>query len=168
MVHPELTARARAFRRAGARRTAQNQRGTGGTAGPHRGGAQVSVTEDIVTQIRQLEDQRFDAAMKGDLDTIGSLFDEELAYTHSNGLVDTRESYLRKCADGFYVYHRVDHPIDRVIVLGEDSAVVVGQMNADITANGVERQLNNNITAVWTRRADGWKLISHASTPRNY
>ncbi|HEX4251426.1 MAG TPA: nuclear transport factor 2 family protein [Pseudonocardia sp.] len=128
----------------------------------------MSVTEDIVTQIHQLEDQRFDAAVKGDLETFGSLCDEELAYTHSNGVVDTREAYLRKCADGYYVYHRVDHPIDRVIVLREDTAVVVGQMNADITSNGVERQLKNNITAVWTRRPTGWKLISHASTPRNY
>ena len=128
----------------------------------------MSVTEDIVAQIHQLEDQRFAAAVKGDLDTFGSLCDEELAYTHSNGLVDTRESYLRKCAEGFYVYHRIDHPTDRVIVLREDTAVVLGQMNADITAGGVDRQLKNNITAVWTRRADGWKLISHASTPRNY
>jgi len=128
----------------------------------------VTVTEDIVTQIHQLEDQRFDAAVKGDLDAIGSLFDAELAYTHSNGVVDTRDDYLRKCAEGYYVYHRIDHPIARVIVLGGDAAVVVGQMNADITAGGVERQLKNNITAVWTRRADGWKLISHASTPRNY
>jgi len=128
----------------------------------------VTVTEDIVAQIHQLEDQRFDAAVKGDLDTVGSLFDAELAYTHSNGVVDTREAYLQKCADGYYVYHRVDHPIDRVIVLGEDTAVVVGQMNADITGNGVDRQLKNNITAVWTRRPTGWKLISHASTPRSY
>jgi ketosteroid isomerase-like protein len=128
----------------------------------------VTVTEDIVAQIHQLEDQRFDAAVKGDLDTFGSLCDDELAYTHSNGVVDTREAYLRKCADGFYVYHRIDHPIDRVIVLGEDAAVVVGQMNADITAGGADKQLKNNITAVWARRADGWKLISHASTPRGY
>ena len=128
----------------------------------------MTVTEDIVAQIHRLEDQRFDAAVKGDLDTFGSLCDEQLAYTHSNGVVDTREAYLRKCAEGYYVYHRVDHPIDRVIVLGEDTAVVVGQMNADITAGGVDRQLKNNITVVWTRRADGWKLISHASTPRNY
>jgi ketosteroid isomerase-like protein len=128
----------------------------------------VTVTEDIVAQIHALEDQRFDAAVAGDLDTFGGLCDDELAYTHSNGVVDSREAYLKKCADGFYVYHRVDHPIDRVIVLGSDTAVVVGQMNADITAGGVDRQLTNNITAVWTRRASGWKLISHASTPRSY
>ena len=128
----------------------------------------MTVTEDIVAQIHALEDQRFDAALASDSDTLGSLFDDELAYTHSNGVVDSREAYLKKCADGFYVYHRVDHPIDRVIVLGSDTAVVVGQMNADITAGGVDRQLNNNITAVWTRRASGWKLISHASTPRSY
>jgi ketosteroid isomerase-like protein len=128
----------------------------------------VTVTEDIVAQIHELEDQRFDAAVAGDLDTFGGLCDDELAYTHSNGVVDSREAYLKKCADGFYVYHRVEHPIDRVIVLGSDTAVVVGQMNADITAGGVDRQLTNNITAVWTRRASGWKLISHASTPRSY
>ena len=124
--------------------------------------------EDIVAQIHQLENQRFDALVRGDLDAYGSLCDAELAYTHGNGDVDTREDYLRKCAEGYYVYHRVDHPIDRVIVLGEDTAVVLGQMNADITVGGVERQGKNNITVVWTRRADGWKLISHSPTPRTH
>jgi ketosteroid isomerase-like protein len=128
----------------------------------------VTVTEDIIAQIHELEDQRFAAAVAGDLDTFGSLCDDELAYTHSNGVVDSLDAYLKKCADGYYVYHRIDHPIDRVIVLGSDTAVVVGQMNADITAGGVDRELKNNITAVWTRRPGGWKLISHASTPRIY
>ena len=126
----------------------------------------MTATEDIVTQIHRLEDQRFDAAVAGDWTAFEDLCDVELVYTHSNGVVDTRDDYLKKCREGFYDYHRIDHPIDRVIVLGPDAAITVGQMYADVSANGTERQLRSNIIAVWARRGGEWKLIAHQSTPR--
>ncbi|HTF51658.1 MAG TPA: nuclear transport factor 2 family protein [Pseudonocardia sp.] len=126
----------------------------------------MTASEDIVAQIHQLEDQRFNAVVAGDWDAFEDLCDPELVYTHSNGVVDTRDEYLKKCREGFYVYHRAEHPIDRVIVISPDTAIAVGQMNADITSNGADRQLRSNTIAVWTRRPEGWRLVAHQSTAR--
>jgi hypothetical protein len=130
------------------------------------GGAQVTASEDIVAQIHQLEDQRFGAVVAGDWDAFENLCDPELVYTHGNGVVDTREDYLKKCREGFYVYHRLEHPIDRVIVIGPDAAIAVGQMYADVTSNGTDRQLSSNIIGIWARRPEGWRLVAHQSTAR--
>ena len=64
---------------------------------------------------------------------------------------------------GFYSYHRVDHPIDRVVVAG-DTAYVLGEMHAAITANGVDKMLANASLAVWVRADEGWRLLTFQAT----
>ena len=39
-------------------------------------------------------------------------------YTHSTGVTDTLESYLVRCRAGYYVYHRIDHPVAKMVVSG--------------------------------------------------
>jgi ketosteroid isomerase-like protein len=114
-------------------------------------------------QIRELEDRRYDAVVSRDFDGFAMLAHPELAYTHSSGDTDTLESYLEKCRSGFYVYHRIDHPIDRITVVG-DTAIVVGEMHADITAGGVEKTLANRCLAVWVRTDEGWRLLGYQPT----
>ena len=126
----------------------------------------MTITEDIVTQIHQLEGQRFNTIVAGDWTAFADLCDDELVYTHATGVVDTLETYVKRLRAGHYAYHRMDHPIDRVIVLNSDAAIVVGQMYADITAGGADRQLSSNTIAVWARRPEGWRLVAHQSTPR--
>jgi hypothetical protein len=87
----------------------------------------------------------------------------DLAYTHSNAVTDTLESYVDKLRSGFYVYHRIDHPVDRILVSG-DAAVVVGEMLADITAGGTRKTLANKALAVWVREDGRWLLLAYQPT----
>ncbi|MHA6739095.1 nuclear transport factor 2 family protein [Rhodococcus erythropolis] len=121
--------------------------------------------EAIRTEILALEDRRYDAVVDGDFDVFASLCHPDLTYSHSDGSRDTTDSYLRKCREKFYVYHRIDHPVTQVLVHG-DTVVVVGEMNGSITANGVVKELANNSIAVWIRHEDAWKLLAYQPTPR--
>lgn len=121
------------------------------------------MTADDAAIIRVLEDRRFDAIVNQDFETFAELAHPSLAYTHSNGALDTLTSYLDKCKSGFYVYHRIDHPIEEITVVG-DTAVVVGEMNADLTAGGVRKQLANRSLAVWTRADGTWKFLAYQPT----
>jgi uncharacterized protein (TIGR02246 family) len=121
--------------------------------------------EDVVQTIRSLEDRRYDAITRGDLDAFAALSHPELTYTHSSGVVDTLEAYRKKCESGYYVYHRIEHPIDRVVVSG-DTALVIGEMNAEITAGGEAKTLANSALAVWVRHEGDWRLIAYQATPR--
>ena len=88
----------------------------------------------------------------------------DLVYTHSTGVTDTLDSYLGKCRDGFFDYHRIDHPIRKIVISG-DVALVLGEMNADLTAGGVRKQLRNSSLAVWVRAGGLWQLIGYQPTP---
>jgi ketosteroid isomerase-like protein len=113
--------------------------------------------------IRALEDSRYDALVRGDISAFVELTHPELAYTHSDGSVDTLDSYREKLESGYYVYHRVDHPIDRIVVEG-DTALVVGEMHADITANGARKALANRALAVWVRVDGEWRFVAYQPT----
>jgi hypothetical protein len=110
------------------------------------------------------ENERYRAMVDGDLDTLDRLCADELSYAHSSGVRDTKAEYLAKIENGYYVYSRIDHPVERVDVLG-DSAVVVGRMTADLTVDGTAKTIDNLALAVWTRAEGEWQLIAYASTP---
>ena len=113
--------------------------------------------------IRALEDARYDAVVRGDIAAFVELAHPDLTYTHSTGAVDTLDSYREKLESGFYDYHRIDHPIDRIVVEG-DTALVVGEMHADITAGGTRKTLANRALAVWVRADGAWRLLAYQPT----
>jgi len=122
-----------------------------------------STDVDTETTIRALEDERYEAVLRGDFDAFAALAHPELTYTHSNGAVDSLDSYRDKVENGFYLYHRIDHPVDKVVVSG-DTALVVGEMHADITAGGTRKTLANRALAVWVRADDRWRLLAYQPT----
>lgn len=110
------------------------------------------------------EDRRYRAVVDGDLAVLEELFADELSYAHSSGDVDTRETYLEKLRTRYYVYRRIDHPVDRVVLVG-DCALVVGRMVADLEVQGRPKQLDQLALAVWTRARGPWQLLAFAPTP---
>ncbi|MFF2842396.1 nuclear transport factor 2 family protein [Paenarthrobacter sp. NPDC057981] len=115
--------------------------------------------------IEALEAQRYQSIVDGDYDTFEGLCHQNLVYTHSRGDRDTLQSYLNKLRKGFYKYHRIDHPIDDILLVG-DTALVLGQMNADLTVNGTEKTLANNALSVWVKTGETWKFLAYQPTPR--
>jgi ketosteroid isomerase-like protein len=114
--------------------------------------------------IRRLEDERYDALLRGDITAFAAHCHSQLLYTHSSGGTDTLESYLAKLREGFYVYHSIDHPISQIVIT-DDVALVLGEMNADITTGGTEKRLHNKCLAVWVRNETSWSLLAYAPTP---
>ena len=109
------------------------------------------------------EDERYLAMAEGDLETLDRLLADEVSYAHSSGVRDTKEQYFAKLRSGYYDYHRIDHPVERVEVVG-DTAIVVGRMTADLSVDGTRKTIDNLSLAVWTRTAQGWRLLAYAPT----
>ena len=136
--------------------------GAPGRVGGHDG--TVSGSPDDVQAVLAAEDRRYRAVVEGDLATLDELFAPALSYAHSSGVRDTREEYLAKLRSRYYVYRRIDHPVERVEVAG-DAALVVGRMTADLDVDGVPKTIDNLALAVWTRAAGSWQLLAYAPTP---
>jgi ketosteroid isomerase-like protein len=47
-----------------------------------------------------------------------------------------------------------------------NTALVIGQMNADLTVNGSSKKLNNNVLAVWIKDTGDWKFVAYQPTPQ--
>jgi hypothetical protein len=109
------------------------------------------------------EDRRYRAMQDADLTTLDELCADELSYAHSSGARDTKDEYLGKIRSGYYVYRRIDHPVERVELVG-DTAIVVGRMTADIEVQGVPKTIDNLALAVWTRASGAWRLLAYAPT----
>jgi hypothetical protein len=116
-----------------------------------------------VRAVLAAEDRRYRAALDADLTVLGELCARELSYAHSSGARDTKDQYLEKVRSGYYVYRHIDHPVERVAVLG-DSAIVVGRMTADLDVDGIPKTIDNLALAVWTRAAGSWQLLAYAPT----
>ena len=109
------------------------------------------------------EDRRYRAMQDADLTTLDELCADELCYTHSSGTRDTKAEYFGKVGSGHYVYRRIDHPVERVEVVG-DTAIVVGRMTSDVEVQGILKTIDNLALAVWTRQSGGWRLLAYAPT----
>jgi ketosteroid isomerase-like protein len=119
---------------------------------------------DDEKQVLAAEERRYAAMVDADLAALEELFTEQLSYTHSSGVRDTKAEYLGKVRSGYYDYHRIDHPVERVEVVG-DTAVVVGRMTADLHVDGTPKTIDNLALAVWTRSNGGWRLLAYAPSP---
>ena len=100
--------------------------------------------------VLDLEDRRYQAMIDADLETMDRLCAEELSYAHSSGVRDTKQEYFEKVRSGYYDYHSVDHPVERVEVVG-DTAIVAGRMTADLSVQGTRKTIDNLALAVWTK-----------------
>ncbi|WP_229913626.1 nuclear transport factor 2 family protein [Streptomyces capitiformicae] len=115
--------------------------------------------------IRELERRRFRVIVERDFDGFAELAHPDLSYTHSSGTLDTLDSFVGKCESAYFVYHRIDHVVDSVTVVG-DTAVVIGEMRVSMSAGGIRRQLDNRSLGVWARADGTWKLLAHQATAK--
>lgn len=115
--------------------------------------------------ILALEDRRYEAVLRADFEAFADLCHEELVYVHSNGERDDLGSYMEKCRQGVYVYHRIDHPVDQVKIIG-NVGLVMGDMQAELTIKGTRTSLDNTALAVWVREGSSWKLLAYQPTPK--
>jgi ketosteroid isomerase-like protein len=109
------------------------------------------------------EQQWEDALTKSDTGALDQLYDESLTYTHSNGKVDTKASYLHAVSSGTTKYLSMKRDQIKVTVYGK-SAVVTCHWDVHVLAQGNKIDMNARYLHVYVQQNDGWKLVAHQST----
>ena len=119
----------------------------------------MTIEKDILA----LEEKRCAAMTANDIATLEKLFHDELIYTHSSAVVDTRASYLEVLKSGHTRYQSVQRSDEKVRVYG-DSALVTGRAIIDVTVRGEKKHLDTRFLDVWTKTPQGWKFVAWQST----
>jgi ketosteroid isomerase-like protein len=123
----------------------------------------MAMTSD--KEILALEDKRFAAMIARDLATLDKLVHEDLLYTHSSGITDTKASWLESLKSGKTKYKSASTSERQVRFFGE-VALVRGKAAIEAEINGQSRSLKLLFLNAWVRTPQGWKFCAWQSCPQ--
>ena len=122
------------------------------------------MTDDQADAVQALEERRWTALTSSDTAALRELFADDMAYTHSNAMVDTKDSYLAAIDDGRVAYTSVDRSEEVIRTFGA-TAVVTGRAVIGALAGGRPVQTVARYTAVWARPDGDWRFVCWHATP---
>ncbi|MFO1497797.1 MAG: nuclear transport factor 2 family protein [Verrucomicrobiota bacterium] len=120
-------------------------------------------SKGVESTFLQLEQQWEDALTRSDISALDKLYDAEITYTHSNGKVDTKSSYLRSIQSGATKYQSMKRDDIKVSVYGQ-AAVVTCHWEVHVVASGNKMDMTGRYLHVYVQQKDGWKMVAHQST----
>ena len=116
-------------------------------------------------EILALEDKRYAAMCDDDFAALEAMLHDELLYTHSSGLTDTKATWLASLRSGKTKYKSAACS-DRKVRLAGDTALVTGRAAIEAEIKGQPRSLRLVFLNAWTKTPKGWKFIAWHSTPQ--
>lgn len=118
--------------------------------------------EDAVA--RQVESFR-SAQFTANAATLTSLTTAELSYSHSDGRVEDRATFVANATAGKSTFVSLEYRNPSIRVVGPNAVVRfnwVGEQQAVVT--GARTQTNLHILMVWQKQGDEWKLLARGAT----
>jgi ketosteroid isomerase-like protein len=113
--------------------------------------------------VRGAELARFKAMMANDFASLGKLLGDDLIYTHSNALVDTKASYVESMTSGSLKYHTIESSDMKVRVYGT-TAIITAAATMAVTSKGQDATNHLRYTDVWVLRDGRWQMVGWQST----
>ena len=115
-------------------------------------------------EIQGLEDKRFAAMIARDFAALDKLTHDQLLYTHSSGVTDTKATWLESMKSGKVKYKSVNCSERKVRFFGE-VALMNGRAAIEVDIGGQPKSLRLLFLNAWTRTPQGWKFVAWQSCP---
>src|SRR5688572_28201727 len=132
-------------------------------SGPLFNGVAYAKDDARAAALRSAETARFEAQVNADAKALGSLLDDGLEYTHSNGDLDTKKSFIDSLTSGTRDYISSTATIETVRIFG-DVGVIRGKVK--VTVGGKDRQpqdLHIGYTDIWVWKDGRWQMTAWRS-----
>lgn len=115
--------------------------------------------------IQILENRRYRAMVEADVAALNELLADDLIYTHSNAVVDSKQSYIEGIVGKRWAYSAAERPQEKIEVFG-DAARVTGHVRLTLkNADGSTRTVNGRFLNLWLKRNGQWQMAAWQSTP---
>ena len=109
------------------------------------------------------QDRRIAATIAGDQAALTTLMTDDLTYTHSSGVVETKAEFLEGLKSGKYVYREIS-PRDRRVRIHGDAAIVSGPCHIVIEPGGKRTEIDLYFTEVYVKEGGQWRMALWHST----
>lgn len=121
-------------------------------------------TDAEILKLGALEERRYAAMLAGDADVLNELLHPDLAYMHSTGELESKQSYLDTLRAGTSSYKAIRYDEQTIRIHG-DTGLVFHHLEADVVFEGNARHLDNRLLAVWVCDAGEWRMLALQSGP---
>jgi hypothetical protein len=116
-------------------------------------------------QVLQAEKDRFAAMVKGDRAVLEKLLADDLTYTHSTALLETKEQFIKSVTSGNIDYVSiVPSEADWKVRINGNTALVNGLAAVNVIDKGNDRKIRLRYTTVHANRGGAWQLLAWQST----
>lgn len=124
----------------------------------------TSFAKDDVREaaLRKAEIARFDAQVNADAKVLGELLDDALEYVHSNGVVDSKTSFIESLTSGTRDYIATTANLESVRIFG-DVALIRGTAKIVVNEGGKPLDLELGYTDVWLWKNGKWQMTAWRS-----
>ena len=105
------------------------------------------------------------ALMAGDAKALEALSAPELSYSHSDGHIEDKATFIANATDGKSKVLSLEYQDPKITIVGPAAIVRfhwVGE--AQSVADGKKSSTNLHILMNWQKQGSDWKLLSRAST----
>ena len=113
--------------------------------------------------LRAAEIARFQANVNADDAALARLLDAGLQYSHSNGKLDSKDSFIASLKDGSLDYVSMDPTIQSLRVFG-DVGVIRGLVKVAVSLEGRNSEFTIGYSDVWLWKDGRWQLTEWRST----
>ncbi len=123
----------------------------------------VNAEESKIAAVKLADDSRIATMRSPSREKLDAIFSDSLRYAHSNGIVDTKTSFIELLSSGKTKYLGYDHK-DRTITFPvPDIALVVGQ--ARVQAESASGKMDNVLSylSVWRLENGQWRFLAWQS-----
>ncbi len=126
------------------------------------GSAQTGKPEQ---QVLQAEKDRFAAMIKGDRAALEKLLADDLTYTHSSALFESKEQFIKSVTSGNIDYVSiVPNEADWKVRVSGDTAIVNGVAAVNVIDTGKDLKIRIRYTTIHTNRSGSWQLQAWQAT----
>lgn len=122
---------------------------------------QAQSQEEISKEVDQLNRALDRAVVNKDLPVLQKHYADDFVFTHSDGKVDSKHSWVKSVEHAHYISR--EHDSTKVEV-HDNVAIVTGKLNIERKAHhGESPQFSIKYVRIFSRRNEVWQLICHRS-----
>ena len=125
--------------------------------------ASFSSLSAMEQKLVDVEKERFTAQINQDIPALENLLSPDLVYCHSNGMLDTKETFINSIKSGKLKYLQMNLEEIKVRVYNHKTAILTGLCNVKILSNGQEVNTRFRYTDVYVKRKGKWQLVTWQS-----
>ena len=124
----------------------------------------VQTAADVEREVGEADAGRVKALLENDFGALAALLGDDLTYVHSNGMLDTKTSYIEGLRSGASRYLTMDMS-DVTVRAMSDTAVINAKFDARVLVRGNEVNPKPRVLIVYAKRDGRWQMVAWQSTP---